>query len=186
MQFCSYNPFTLPSTLVTSLYTTHWFAVTQLSISCFLLAICAAIPFSWIFYVLPTWEGSDIPTALTSEAVWSGILLGALPLCYTAPSLLLVLSSSQVWCQSVQVDDNHLCTGMLLNLVYDVVYLGDNVWAFSVRLQLGWSSSLMGRAVQPHSVTFLKTSRIGQLIVSCLHLVTGHFQVLAGKMVDVV
>jgi len=36
------------------------------------------------------------------------------------------------------MDGNHLYTGMLLNLVYDVVYLGDDdVQAFSVHLQLG-------------------------------------------------
>jgi hypothetical protein len=40
-------------------------------------------------------------------------------------------------------------------------------------------------AVLPHTVTFLKTSRVGQLNIAPLHPVTGHFQVLMGEMVNV-
>jgi hypothetical protein len=58
-------------------------------------------------------------------------------LCYIAPSSrLLVPSSSQVWCQSFQVDNHHLCPGMLLSTVYDVDP-GGKVGAFPARLQLG-------------------------------------------------
>jgi hypothetical protein len=44
----------------------------------------------------------------------------------------------------------------------------------------------LGRAVQPYPIAYLKTSQLGQLVIVCLHLVAGHFQVLAGKMVDIV
>ena len=112
----------------------------------------------------------------------------ATALCYTsASSRLLDLSSPQVWRQSVQVDDHHLCPGMPLNPVYDVIDQGDDeVGAFPARLQLGRFSPPLGRAVQPYPIAYLKTSQLGQLVIVCLHLVAGHFQVLAGKMVDIV
>lgn len=116
--------------------------------SCPSLAVCW--PYVPLFLFLESSISFPHEKVLAYQQPWHQLamrgctLLGTPPLCYTASSLLLVLSSSQVWRQSVQVDDNHLCTGILLNLVYDVVYLDDNVWAFSVRLQLGWSS-LMGR-----------------------------------------
>ena len=47
-------------------------------------------------------------------------------------------------------------------------------------MQLGRFSCTPGTAVQPHFVTYSKTSRFGQLVVAYLHPVTGHFQVLAG------
>ena len=64
-----------------------------------------------------------------------------------------------------------------------VVYSGDDydIWAFPVRVQLGWFSSLPGRAVLPQLIAFLKTSRVGQLVVACLHPVPGHFKVMSGE-----
>jgi len=103
------------------------------------------------------------------------------------PSKLLVSCSPHVWRQYVQVDDHHLCRGMPLNSVYIVVDPADDgIRAFPARLQLGRFSSLPGRAVQPHSVAFLKTSRVGQLAIARLHPVAGHFEALAGEVVDVV
>jgi hypothetical protein len=47
--------------------------------------------------------------------------------CHTAPSsTLLILSSPQVWRQSVVVNHHHLCPGMLLDLVDHVVDPGDD------------------------------------------------------------
>ena len=102
-------------------------------------------------------------------------------------SRLLDTNSPQVRHQSVQVDDHHLCPGMAPNPVYDVVdpdYV--DVRAFPACLQLGRFSLLSGKAVQPHSVVYLKPSRVGQLVIACLHSVAGHFQVLAVKMVIIV
>ena len=80
------------------------------------------------------------------------------------------------------MNDHHLCQGMALNLVYDVVDPGDDeVGAFPACLQLGRFPPPSGRAVQPHPVDYLKTSQI-----ACLHSVAGHFQVLSGKMVNIV
>ena len=91
------------------------------------------------------------------------ILLYAAASHYTAPSSrLLVLSSLQVWRQSVQVDDHHLCPGVPLNLVYDVIDPGDDdIRAFPACLRLGCFASLSDRVVQPHCATFLKTRRVG-------------------------
>ena len=51
---------------------------------------------------------------------------------------LLIPSTPQVWHQSVQVDNHHLCSGVLLNPVYDSVDLGgDEIGTFPARLQLG-------------------------------------------------
>jgi hypothetical protein len=43
-----------------------------------------------------------------------------------------------------------------------------------------------GEGSTAHSVTFLKTSWAYQLAIACLHLDIGHFQVLAGEVMDVV
>ena len=61
------------------------------------------------------------------------------PNCYTAPSSrLLAPSSPQVWRQSVQMHDHHLCPGMPLNPVYNVIDPGDNViGTLPASLQLG-------------------------------------------------
>ena len=116
------------------------------------------------------------------------MLPGATALCYTAPSSrLLNPVSPQIWRQSVQVDNHHLCPGMVLNLVYDVVDPGDDeVGAFPARLQLGQFFCPSGTAVQPYPVAYLKTNQVGQLVIACLHLFAGHFQVLAGKMGNIV
>ena len=176
-----------------SAFHTHCFAIHNMLICCDTtvhLLLSAGLIFCYSFFLkllLPVWEGCGIPVTLMSGALWGSTLLGTVALCYTASfSWILILSSPQVWRQSVQVDDHYLCPGMPLNPVYDIVYLGgDDVWVFSALLQLLWSSSLPRRVVQPHSVAFLKTSQVGQLVV-CLHLVTGHFQVLVGKVVNVV
>jgi len=65
--------------------------------------------------------------SMASPALRETMLPGATALCYTAPSSrLLDPSSPQVWRQSVQVDNHHLCFGMSLNPVYDVVDPGDD------------------------------------------------------------
>ena len=62
---------------------------------------------------------------VTSEASQVVLLLDAAAPHYTASSSrLLIPSSPQVLHQSVQVGDHHLCPGMPLNPVYDVIYLG--------------------------------------------------------------
>jgi hypothetical protein len=62
----------------------------------------------------------------------------------------------------------------------------DVIGALPAHLQLGGLPFLPGRAIQPHSVAFLETSRVGQLVIACLYSVTGHFQLMAGEMLDVV
>ena len=85
------------SNLVALLYATHWLAMTQLSISCCLLALCAAYRISRIFSSLPVstgypllevsvfliWEGSDILAALTPQASEVATLLGIGALCHS-------------------------------------------------------------------------------------------------------
>jgi len=87
----------------------------------------------------------------TSRALREAMLPGATPSSYTAPSSrLLDPSSFQVRRQSVQVDDHHLCPGMALNPIYNVVDSDDEeVWAFPARLQLGrFSPHRAGRYIQ--------------------------------------
>lgn len=61
-------------------------------------------------------------TSVASQVVF---LLGdSAPRDTASSSRLLVPSSPQVLHQSIQMGDHHLCLGMLLNPVYDVIYLG--------------------------------------------------------------
>ena len=117
----------------------------------------AALHAPWTFFPLVR----KVLAALTSEGSRVFTLQWAVTLVYIASSSMLrVLISHQVWRQSIQVDDHHLCPGMPLIPIYDVYTSDDYVGAFPVRLQLGWFSSLPGRAVQPHSVAFLKRAEL--------------------------
>jgi hypothetical protein len=70
----------------------------------------------YTFYLLLVQGKSE---AMTSWTLQVAMLPWATALCYIAPSLtLLIPSSPQVWRQSVQVDEHHLCPGMPLNLVF--------------------------------------------------------------------
>lgn len=85
-----------------------------------------------LFYFFLAWDGSrhDI-TGLAGHHYSRG---------YSAVlhCSLLIPSILQVWHQSVQVDNHHLFSGVLLNPIYDVVDLGDDeVGTFSAHLQLG-------------------------------------------------